>query len=762
MKIVNQLTSITFFLLSMALLNEAISPTTKHYIVYMGEHSFLDSDSVISSNHEMLASVTGSIHQAQDAAIHHYSKTFRGFSAILTQEQAQTLSEKESVISVFESRAIPLHTTRSWEFLGINAIPELNQSTSDEPQSDVIVGVLDTGVWPESESFNDEGLGPIPKRFKGECIVGDQFTVQNCNRKIIGARYYYKGFEEEFGPLESRNGTFIRSVRDTEGHGTHVASTIAGSLVNNVSLFGIARGTARGGSPSARLAIYKPCWFRYCNGADVLRALDDAIEDGVDIISLSLGPPPTSYFSDVISIGSFHAFKKGILVSASAGNSGTPGTACNIPPWILTVAASSTDRELNSNVRLGSSKVLKGSSINSLKMATEYYGIVTATAAAAAGVPARNASLCMNNTLDPTLIKGKIVLCTAGDFTDARIRKSIAIRQGGGAGMILIDPIFANDVGFQFFTPTTLIGEAEAEAEVLYEYLNTTTNPTAKFYPTMTVLNTRPAPVMASFSSMGPNILTPEIIKPDITAPGVNILAAWSPLAVDAEGSVNYYITSGTSMSCPHISGVAAFIKSRRPAWSPSAIKSAIMTTATVMDNTWKSILKDPNGSPTTPFDYGSGHVNPLAALDPGLIYDFGPNDVIDFICTYGATPAQFRNLTTEPITCKNPPIPTYNLNYPSIGVTNVNGTVTVLRTVTYCGHGSTVFTASVENPVGVEVSVKPNELKFKEAGEKLSYEVHFTPFRTSNGSFVFGSIIWNNGAYKVRSPIGLNVTSIK
>ncbi|KAI3992320.1 hypothetical protein MKX01_030041 [Papaver californicum] len=763
MKIMNQFATITavltFFLLRYAWLNEATSTTTKHYIVYMGDHSYLDSDSVISSNHEILASVTGSIRQAQDAVIHHYSKSFRGFSAILTQEQAQKLSEAESVISVFESRTIPVHTTHSWEFLGIDTIPELNQSTSDEPQSDVIVGVLDTGVWPESESFNDEGLGPIPNRFKGECVVGEQFTVKNCNRKIIGARYYYEGYETEFGPLESRNATFIRSIRDTEGHGTHVASTIAGSVVNNVSLFGIARGTARGGSPSARLAIYKPCWFSYCNGADVLRALDDAIEDGVDIISLSLGPPPTSYFSDVISIGSFHAFRKGILVSASAGNSGTPGTACNISPWILTVGASSIDRELNSNVRLGNSNILKGCSINSLKMETESYRIIAATAAASSGVPARNASLCLSNSLDHTLIKGKIVVCTAGDFTDARIRKSVVIRQGGGAGMILMDPIFANDVGFQFFTPTAVIGEPEAQ--VLYEYLNATANPTAKFYPTTTELNTRPAPKMAVFSSMGPNILTPEIIKPDITAPGVNILAAWSPLAVDAEGSVNYYIASGTSMSCPHISGIAAFIKSRRPGWSPSAIKSAIMTTATVMDNTWRSISKDPNGSLTTPFDYGSGHVNPLAALDPGLIYDFGPNDIIDFICTYGATPAQFRNLTTEPITCKNPSIPTYNLNYPSIGVTNMNGTVTVLRTVTYYGHGSTVFTASIENPAGVKAMVIPNDLKFKEAGEKLSYKVHFTPYKTSNGSFVFGSITWKNGVYKVRSPIGLNVNSI-
>ncbi|KAF8397848.1 hypothetical protein HHK36_016773 [Tetracentron sinense] len=726
----------------------------------MGDHSHPNTESVILANQEMLGSVIGSIDGAQQATIHHYSKSFRGFSALLSPDQAQQLAENESVVSVFESKINHVHTTHSWEFLGVDSIQQYNQLTG-ESKSDVIVGVIDTGVWPESKSFNDIGLGPVPKRFKGECVTGDHFTLANCNRKLIGARFYSKGFEAENGPLESSNLTFFRSVRDTDGHGSHTASTVAGSVVANVSLFGMATGTARGGAPSARLAIYKACWFNLCSDADLLSAFDDATNDGVDIISISAGPnpPQPSFFDDANSIGAFHAFRKGILVSASAGNSGLPGTAANVAPWILTVAASSVDREFISNVYLGNSKTLKGFSLNPLKMERSY-GVIAASVAAAPGVPSKNASFCKNNTLDHTLIKGKIVVCTIETITDNRNEKSIFVRQGGGVGMILIDPL-AKEVGFQFVIPATIIGQKEAQE--LETYLATEKNPIAKISPTRTVLNTRPAPKIALFSSVGPNIITPDIIKPDITAPGLNILAAWSPLATEAtaERSVNFNIISGTSMSCPHVSAVAAIIKSSYPSWSPAAIKSAIMTTATGLDNTQGPILRDPFGSQASPFDYGSGHLNPLAAVDPGLVYDFDSYDIIDFLCSNGAGPAQIEKLTGKPVTCKNPPIPSYNLNYPSIGVANMNGRVSVHRTVTYYGKGATVFVAHIEYPAGVKIVVTPYKLKFRYYGEKMTFRVDFIPYKNSNGSFVFGALTWSNGVHRVRSPIGLNVLSV-
>eukprot|EP00257_Ricinus_communis_P018873 XP_015577693.1 subtilisin-like protease SBT5.3 [Ricinus communis] len=729
----------------------------------MGEHSHPTSESVIKANHRILSSVTGSLEDARDVAFHHYTKSFRGFSAMLTQDQAQRLAESGSVVSVFESRINKLHTTHSWEFLGVNSLYANKLPTaSSSSSSDVIVGVIDTGVWPESESFGDTGLGPVPMKFKGACVAGENFTSANCNRKIIGARFYYKGFEAEIGPLENVDGTFFRSARDSDGHGSHTASTIGGNMVTNASLYGMARGTARGGAPNARLAIYKACWFNLCSDADVLSAMDDAINDGVDILSLSLGPDPPQpvYFGNAISVGAFHAFRKGVFVSCSAGNSFFPGTATNVAPWILTVAASSLDREFNSNVvYLGNSKVLKGFSLNPLKMETSY-ALIAGSDAAAAGVPAKNASFCKNNTLDPAKIKGKIVVCTIEVVRDSRGEKALTIQQGGGVGMILIDPS-AKEVGFQFVIPGTLIGQEEAQQ--LLAYMKTEKYPIARIAPTITILNTKPAPKMAVFSSQGPNIISPDIIKPDITAPGLNILAAWSPVATGGTGgrAANYNIISGTSMSCPHVAAVAAILKSYKNSWSPAAIMSAIMTTATVIDNTGKVIGRYPNGTQSSPFDYGSGHLNPIAAVNPGLVYDFNSYDVTNFLCSTGESPAQLKNLTGQSTYCQKPNMQPYDFNYPSIGVSKMHGSVSVRRTVTYYSKGPTAYTAKIDYPSGVKVTVTPATLKFTRTGEKISFRIDFVPFKTSNGNFVFGALTWSNGIHEVRSPIVLNVLSL-
>ncbi|KDO58055.1 hypothetical protein CISIN_1g041372mg, partial [Citrus sinensis] len=564
-------------------------------------------------------------------------------------------------------------------------------------------------------------------------------------------------FEAANGSLESINSISFRSARDSDGHGTHTASTIAGAVVENVSLFGMARGTARGGAPSARLAIYKACWFNLCYDADILSALDDAINDVVDILSLSFGPSPPQpiYFEDSTSIGTFHAFQKGILVSASAGNSIFPGTATNVAPGILTVAASSVDRKSYSNIYLGNSKILKGSSLNPLETKT-FYGLIAGSTAAAQLQQQMQGSVsgystlsgfCKNNTLDHhTLIKGKIVVCTIEASTDNRREKCIFVRESGGVGMILIDPN-AKDIGFQFVIPATLIGQEEAQE--LQAYMTAGKNPIARIYPPQTILKTKPAPEMAAFSSMGPNIITADIIR--------------SPVAIEAtaEQSVDYNIISGTSMSCPHVSAVAAIIKSHHPSWSPAAIMSAIMTTATVLNNNQQQIRRDPNGSQTTPFDNGSGHINQVAAMNPGLIYDFDSHDIINFLCSTGATPRQLENLTGEIIHCQNPLPPSYNFNYPSIGVSNMNGSLSIHRTVTYYGEGPTVYVGHVNNPTGVNVSVSSAELKFTKTGEKMSFRVDFMPFKKIGGSFVFGDLTWSNGIHRVRSPIGLNVLSL-
>ena len=173
--------------------------------------------------------------------------------------------------------------------------------------------------------------------------------------KIIGAKYYKS--DGDFGQGD------IDSPRDSEGHGSHTASTAAGRLVSDANLFGLGSGTARGAVPGARIAVYKVCWSNGCSEADILAAFDDAIADGVDIISLSVGGGALDYFEDSIAIGAFHSMKNGILTSNSGGNSGPdPETISNVSPWSLTVAASTIDRKFVAKVKLDNSKAYEVSS----------------------------------------------------------------------------------------------------------------------------------------------------------------------------------------------------------------------------------------------------------------------------------------------------------------------------------------------------------------------------------------------------------------
>lgn len=222
--------------------------------------------------------------------------------------------------------------------------------------------VIYLGIWPESDSFREEPrMRPIPSTWKGRCVKGEMFEpAKACNRKLIGARYYLRGFEEEYGPLNTSGNPEYRSARDFLGHGTHTASTAVGSIVkNNASFFGLAQGTARGGAPRARLAVYKVCWGKdydgKCSEADILAGFDDALHDRVHVISASFGskPPLLPLFVSEAAIGSFHAMQLGVTVVFSAGNEGPdPSQVTNVAPWGICVAASSVDRMFPTRITL--------------------------------------------------------------------------------------------------------------------------------------------------------------------------------------------------------------------------------------------------------------------------------------------------------------------------------------------------------------------------------------------------------------------------
>nr|GLL17369.1 subtilisin-like protease SBT5.4 [Ipomoea trifida] len=744
------------------------------YIVYLGEHSHgpdvtsADLRRVTNSHYEFLGSFLGSVDKAKDAMIYSYKRHINGFAALLEEHEAAEITRHPDVLSLFLDKSRTLHTTHSWEFMNVEKsggeVPSNSIWNKARFGRDVIIANLDTGVWPESQSFNDNGFGPVPKKWKGLCQNETSPTGVRCNRKLIGAKYFNKGY---LSSDEGKNlSPHMHTPRDYEGHGTHTLSTLGGSFVPGASISGAGNGTAKGGSPGARVAAYKICWPTTkdggCYDSDVMKAIDAAIHDGVDVISMSLGGDPGDYFNDGIAIGAFHAVRKGIAVVCSAGNSGPyPGTVTNVAPWIITVGASTLDREFQSNVKLQNGQCIKGTSMSPALPDQKMYPLINSADAKASNASAQNATLCMAGAIDPKKVKGKILVCQRG--ISARVEKGHVAATAGAVGMILCnDEASANEIiADAHVLPATQI--TYNDGLKLYKYLQSSEEPQGSITPPKAVLQTKPAPVMAAFSSRGPNKVTPEILKPDVTAPGVNIIAAYSqgtsPTGLPFDHrTFPFNVDSGTSMSCPHVSGIVGLLRILHPHWSPAALRSALITTAGTKDNTGNTI-RDADDKAATPFAYGAGHVRPNRAADPGLVYDLSITDHLNFLCASGYNHSSIKTFSGGKHHYKCPEnIDLLSFNYPSITVPNLSGTVTVIRTVKNVGKPAT-YVAVLRQPQGISVSVEPKVLNFEKIGEEKRFKVTFEAKEDVEG-YVFGELIWSDGRHHVTSPIAVAVSS--
>ncbi|KAL0329686.1 UNVERIFIED_CONTAM: Subtilisin-like protease SBT1.2 [Sesamum radiatum] len=447
---------------------------------------------------------------------------------------------------------------------------------------------------------------------------------------------------------------------DDDGHGTHTASTAAGGFVHNASVLGNAYGTAVGIAPQAHLAIYKVCFGPDCPESDILAGLDAAVEDGVDVLSISLGEDSTPFYNDNLAVGSFAAVQKGIFVSCAGGNSGpSEQTITNEAPWILTIGASTIDRSIRATGKLGDGQEFDGESVFQPKD----FPPTLLPLVYAGSNGKQDSAFCANGSLSSIDVKGKVVLCDRGGGI-ARLDKGREVRNAGGAAMIL-----ANQQSDGFSTsadahvlPATHV--AYSSGLKIKAYINSTMSPTATILFKGTVIGDPLAPIVASFSSRGPSLATPGILKPDIIGPGVNIIAAWPfPLDGSTNSKLTFNVESGTSMSCPHLSGVAALLKSAHPYWSPAAVKSAIMTTADIVNIKGTSIV-DERLIPADIFATGAGHVNPSKANDPGLVYDIAADDYIPYLCGLGYTDEQVGIIAHKSVHCTSK-IPEGQLNYP-------------------------------------------------------------------------------------------------
>ncbi|XP_056689264.1 subtilisin-like protease SBT4.3 isoform X2 [Spinacia oleracea] len=330
----------------------------------------------------------------------------------------------------------------------------------------------------------------------------------------------------------------------------------------------------------------------------------------VDILSLSIGGEVAQPFEqDVIAIGAFHAFKKGILTVQSAGNRGnTRSAVSSVAPWVLSVGATSTDRHIMDQVLLRNHQTLVGFSINRFETSKHMLPLVYGKGRTFT-CSEEEAMSCYPGCLNSPIVKGKIVVCD--DFNG----KAEAFSAGAFG---VLTPI-RREVSMVTDQPWTGLDFQNFQTLILY--LNSTRFPQAKFLKSKEIRNTS-APLVAPYSSRGPNIIAPSILKPDIVAPGAEILAAYP-----SQHSSPFYINSGTSMSCPHVSGASAYVKALYTNWSPAALKSALMTTATAMS---------PSENPEAEFAYGSGLLNPVKATNPGLIYDASEEDYLLFLCQSG------------------------------------------------------------------------------------------------------------------------------
>ncbi|CAK9141579.1 unnamed protein product [Ilex paraguariensis] len=666
--------------------------------------------------------------------------------------------ELPGVVQVIPNRLYKLQTTRSWDYLGLSSHSPSNLLHRTEMGDGVVLGLLDTGIWPESEVFSDEGLGPIPSRWKGFCESGELFNAaKNCNRKLIGARHFIKGFQAEYGrPYNTTEEQEYMSSRDSIGHGTHTSTIAGGSFVTNVSYNGLGLGTVRGGAPRARLAMYKVCWNLdggVCASADILKAFDEAIHDGVDVLSLSISSDLPSFSEidsrDAISFGSFHAVANGITVVCAAGNSG-PGaqTVQNTAPWILTVGASTVDRSFPTPITLGNNQTFMGRAMftgNDTGFISLMYPEVSDLA-----MPRYCESLSPNDTS----MAGNVVLCFTLDINQNFVEiAEWAVQGAGGMGIIVAknpsNILYSSSVDFPCVQVSYELG-----TQILY-YIRSTRYPQVRLRPSKTHVGKPVSTNVAYFSSRGPSSVAPAVLKPDVAAPGVKILAAVPPFDPTMNNAFDFL--SGTSMATPHVSGIVALLKSLHPDWSPAAIKSAIVTTAWTTDPWREPIFAE--GDPiklADPFDFGGGIVNPNRAQDPGLIYDMGIADYIHYLCAMKYDDTSIARLTQQATFCPSRVPSILDVNLPSVTIPSLKDSITLRRTVTNVGAANSKYKAVIKPPLGIIIAITPEYLIFTSEIKTISFTITISTSHQVSTGYCFGSLTWTDRMYEVKIPISV------
>lgn len=716
---------------------------------------------------EVLASVGGA------EKVYSYKVALNGFAAKLSDAQVATLKGRDDVLGVFEDEMMQPQTNSTPNFLGISQ-PGGSWSKGYVGE-DVVLGIIDSGIQPNHPSLADV---PTPKKGdKGPPIpygappagwsgTGCEFGVDpgnpndtpfDCNNKLLKAEFFINGASASGLPLAPGSAV---SALDTDGHGTHTATTAGGNYGVPASVNGVDFGTVSGIAPRARVAVYKVCWD-FANGqggcfsSDSAAAIDQAVLDGVDAINFSIGGASNRFTgADVIAF--LFAQDAGVWVATSNGNSGpgagTVGTPSGVP-WITAVGAAEDDENFGTALDVSApaeiAKIYEGLEGNgnvSLADTGEILGNVVPS------VPANGCSA-FSNAPD---MAGNIALVIRGacafstKYNNAAAAGALAIVvYNDGTGEDRVDPITMVAPGTSIpgimirFHDGVLIADTAALQPV-----------TGRLSPDLAVSRVNR---ITGFSSRGPNNGALDVIKPDVAAPGVGILAG-EVLFPDANnnGGQFFAFLSGTSMASPHVAGTFALLKQAHPDWSAAQAKSAVMTTAR------QDLRKTFGEEAADPFDIGAGHIVPNDAFDPGLTYDVNILDYLSFMCAAEEQPALTNQASCDLLFGAGFPADPSDLNLPSIGIGALAGSQTVTRTVTSMAPGNRPFRAVVDAPPGVDVTVSPDVIQLK-TGDSASYEVTFDVTGAAVfDEWAFGAITWtDDDRYNVRSPIAVQPVAL-
>lgn len=730
--------------------------------------------------------------------IYSYRYTLNGFAARMSQAQAHKLEHFDEVLGVWEDEVRPLATNYSPQFLGLFEPTVGLRGAPGLDGEGVIIAVIDSGISPEHPALKDTReadrprlcrsswaensllglwlcriyklqedklLFEPPENWNGECQAGESFEDTACNNKLIGARYFIDGARST-GPIDS--GEFV-SARDADGHGTHTATTAAGNRVN-ASIFGTLLGAVEGIAPRARIAVYKACWLRpgdlraSCNTSDLANAIDTAVADGVHIINYSVGSSlRTATAPDDIAL--MAAAEAGIFTAVAAGNEGPNLATIGSPagaPWVITTGASSRDG----------------------KRFVEALEVLSPPAIA--GKYAVKEASFTPPLIDRDPIEGTLILVDDNDDTlsdgsngttmdaceplvnDSEVSGNIAYIQRGGcsfeikianaedAGAIAAlvfniagNPIVMTGTSGLSNIPALMIGQADGN--LILDEIAADQAVNLVLDKGLFLTEDETGNVMGAFSARGPAPVQ-SILKPDVTAPGINILAGFTPDAANSVAGENFAYISGTSMAAPHVAGVAALLRQAHPDWSPAAIKSALMTTAR------QNVRQQDGSTPANPFDFGSGHIEPNSANDPGLIYDVSDDEYDAFACgtaSPAVDPARCDELAAGGLSFE-----AEDLNQPSITLSRLANSQTVRRRVTSVSDEAETYVASVTAPPEIVVDLTPPNLTIG-PGQSADFDLTFTYASGPLDLWRFGSLTWSSSNHEVRSVLAVRPVSV-